>query len=72
MVGDGATYTWICDVFVDPGYRGQGLGVWLVECTVNHPFNDVRLSMLATRDAFTLYEKFDYTMYERAMTRFMD
>jgi len=69
MVGDGATFTWICDVYVLPEYRGQKLGTWLVERTVEHPFNQYRLSMLATRDAFTLYEKFGFKLYDRAMVR---
>jgi len=70
IVGDGATFAWICDIYVDPTYRGRGLGVWLVECTASHPFNQVSLSMLATKDAFTLYKKFGYELYPRAMARF--
>ena len=27
-VTDGATFAWLCDVFVDPAHRGHGLGVF--------------------------------------------
>lgn len=30
LVTDQATFAWLCDVFVDQAYRGQGLGKWLV------------------------------------------
>jgi hypothetical protein len=29
-VTDGATFAWLCDVFVEPGQRGRGGGVFLV------------------------------------------
>ncbi|MFH1688522.1 MAG: GNAT family N-acetyltransferase [bacterium] len=69
IVGDYATFAWVCDVYLLPEYRGDGLGTWLVECTVKHPANDVPLSTLATRDAFGLYEKSGYAIYDRVMVR---
>ena len=29
VVTDGATFAWICDVFVDQAWRGRGIGSWL-------------------------------------------
>jgi GNAT superfamily N-acetyltransferase len=69
IVGDDATFAWICDVYIHPDYRGQGLGVWLMECTQQHPACDVGANLLATRDAFSLYEKFGYVLFDRAMVR---
>lgn len=37
IVTDGATVGWICDMFILPAYRNQGLGAWLVDCMMQHP-----------------------------------
>src|ERR1700759_4891005 len=31
VVTDYATFAWVCDVIVDEEYRGNGLGVWMIE-----------------------------------------
>jgi GNAT superfamily N-acetyltransferase len=60
-VTDSATFGWLCDVFVDTGYRGKGLGVFLVESALAHPaVEDPRLLLLATRDAQGLYGRFGF------------
>jgi GNAT superfamily N-acetyltransferase len=60
-VTDGATFAWLCDVFVDPGHRGHGLGVFLIEVATSHPkVQDLRL-LLGTADAHELYRKFGFT-----------
>ncbi|GAK54795.1 GCN5-related N-acetyltransferase [Candidatus Vecturithrix granuli] len=61
IIGDQATFAWISDVFVDPVYRGQGLGKWLVQCILEHPLCDVKIRLLATRDAQGLYAQFGFT-----------
>lgn len=61
VVTDGATFAWLCDVFVLPEQRGRGLGEWLVETIVAHPDLQIqRLFMLGTRDAHGLYAKFGF------------
>lgn len=58
VVTDFATFAWLCDVFVDEAHRGHGLGVWLMETVVGHPrLQGLRLWLLGTRDAHSLYEK---------------
>jgi GNAT superfamily N-acetyltransferase len=58
VITDGATFAWIADVFVVGSRRGEGLGVWLMECIVSHPdLQGLRRWMLATRDAHELYRK---------------
>ena len=57
-VTDGATFGWLCDVFVDDAVRGQGIGTFVVKTAINHPeVRDVRLLLLGTRDAHELYRR---------------
>jgi GNAT superfamily N-acetyltransferase len=59
VVTDGATFAWLCDLFVVESRQGQGLGKWLVESVVTHPqLRDLKLFLLATRDAQELYRKY--------------
>jgi GNAT superfamily N-acetyltransferase len=64
VVTDYSTFAWLCDVYVHPDYRGNGLGVWLMECVYNHPSTEVWINLLATRDAHGLYEKFGFERKE--------
>jgi GNAT superfamily N-acetyltransferase len=59
VVTDGATFAWICDVFVGTHWRGRGIGGWLVETLVGELVEGrgiLRL-LLATRDAHAVYSK---------------
>jgi GNAT superfamily N-acetyltransferase len=57
VVTDQATFGWVCDVFVDEGWRGRGIGVLLVEVIVADPrLAGLRLA-LATGDASALYAR---------------
>jgi GNAT superfamily N-acetyltransferase len=65
-VTDRATFAWLCDVFVDESHRG-GLGSFMVRFAVAHPdVAGLRLQLLATRDAHTLYERAGYTRFTEA------
>lgn len=56
VVTDYATFSWLCDVFILPDQRGQGLSKWLVNCVINHPdLKNLRRILLATTSARTLY-----------------
>lgn len=76
IVTDAATFAWLCDVYVDPSVRGNGVGVGLIEGV----FADLeplglRRSLLATADAHGLYEKFGFEPLaepERWMVRWHD
>lgn len=58
MITDKATFGWMADVFIDEGYRGRGLGKWLVEMILAHPdLQGLRRILLATKDAHKLYEQ---------------
>ncbi|MBN1984455.1 MAG: GNAT family N-acetyltransferase [Chitinivibrionales bacterium] len=59
VVTDYATHAWICDVFIHPAHRAQGLGRHLVECMIGHPLlKSVKTMYLATKDAQKLYERY--------------
>ena len=69
-VSDGASVTYLADVYVLPEYRGHGLGVELIrEMVENGPYANRRW-MLHTADAHALYEKFGFgPPSERVMER---
>lgn len=58
VVTDRATFAWLCDVYVDRGVRGKGLGTALAGAVRDHlaPYGLRRL-MLATGDAHGVYAK---------------
>jgi GNAT superfamily N-acetyltransferase len=65
IVGDGVSFAWIADVFVLPEHRGKGLGAWLMETVLAHPFlAEARQILLATEDAHGLYERFGFEVAE--------
>lgn len=61
VVTDHATFAWLCDVYVDPGHRGRGLGTRLAEAVVARlrPLGLSRL-MLATLDAHEVYAQLGF------------
>jgi GNAT superfamily N-acetyltransferase len=62
VVTDRATFAWLCDVFVVPDHRGNGVSKLLMDAVVAHPdLQRVRNFMLATRDAHGLYAKYGFT-----------
>jgi len=64
VVTDKSTFSWVCDVFVDERSRGKGLGTWLMSCVTAHPYVHHLRSILGTRDAHGLYEKFGFERFE--------
>jgi GNAT superfamily N-acetyltransferase len=64
-VTDGATFAWICDVFVEEQHRGKGLGSWLVESIVEDlALDGVQRFVLATRDAHEVYRRCGFAALE--------
>ncbi|MFM7808793.1 MAG: GNAT family N-acetyltransferase [Planctomycetota bacterium] len=61
VVTDRATFAWLCDVFVQEPWRGQGISRRMLEELERHPaLQNLRRWCLATRDAHGLYRKFGY------------
>jgi GNAT superfamily N-acetyltransferase len=62
VVTDFATFAWLCDVYILDGYRGRGIGKWLMETILAHPdLQGLRRFLLATRDAHGLYSRYGFT-----------
>jgi GNAT superfamily N-acetyltransferase len=62
VITDTATYAYLCDVYVLPEWRGQGLGTWMMEQVMDHPdLQGLRRFSLVTRDAHELYRPFGFT-----------
>ena len=61
VIGDMATFAYLCDVVVAEPFRGRGLGKRLVAAILDQPgVSDVRRVLLATRDAHGLYARFGF------------
>jgi GNAT superfamily N-acetyltransferase len=61
VITDGATFAYLCDVYVLDDYQRQGLGHWLMEVVTGHPhLQGLRRFVLVTRDAHRLYERFGF------------
>jgi GNAT superfamily N-acetyltransferase len=62
VITDMATFAYIGDVFVLPGYRGNGLSKWLIQTIIEYPgLKGLRRWSLATADAHGLYSQFGFT-----------
>jgi GNAT superfamily N-acetyltransferase len=58
VVTDGATFAWLCDVYIDRKARGVGLGGWLVGVARDHLLErGVYRIVLATADAHEVYAR---------------
>jgi len=62
VVTDKATFAYIGDVFVIESHRGRGLSKLLMKTIVEQSdLQNLRRWLLATRDAHSLYEQYDFT-----------
>jgi GNAT superfamily N-acetyltransferase len=63
VITDQATFAYLCDVYVQEAYQGQGLGRWLMETVMAHPaLQGLRRVSLVTRDAHGLYAPLGFTL----------
>ena len=61
VVTDRAVFAYLMDVFVLPEYRGRGISKTLLQTILDHPdLQNLRLVLLATRDAHGLYQRFGF------------
>lgn len=59
-VTDRATFSWICDVIVDPAVRGMGIGKGMTSRLLSHKHVKRTRKILVTKNAQGLYSKFDF------------
>ncbi len=58
VITDSSTFAYLADVFVEEGFRGQGLALWLTETIKAYEgFRNIKRWMLMTHSAQELYEK---------------
>ncbi|MBR3018861.1 MAG: GNAT family N-acetyltransferase [Clostridia bacterium] len=68
VISDYATTYYLCDVVIDPAYRGRGLGKALISYIISLPEYANLRGLLLTKDAHGLYEKYGFeTVNGRAM-----
>lgn len=61
VVTDRAVFAYLMDVFVLTEYRGRGISKALMRTILDHPdLQNLRVFLLATRDAHGLYERFGF------------
>jgi GNAT superfamily N-acetyltransferase len=61
VITDGATFAYLCDVYVLEEFRGRGLAKWLLDEIVAHPqLRGLRRFLLFTRDAHALYARYGF------------
>jgi N-acetylglutamate synthase-like GNAT family acetyltransferase len=66
VITDKATFGYIADVFILPGFRNIGLSKWLMQTIINNPdLQGLRRWSLATADAHGLYSQFGFTEITR-------
>jgi GNAT superfamily N-acetyltransferase len=62
VISDQATFAWLCDVYIEPEHRGDGLGQWLVSVVMGHPdLQGLQRWMLGTSRSHSLYARFGFT-----------
>ena len=70
VISDDATTYYLCDVIIDPAYRGRGFGKALVSHIVSLPEYAGLRGLLLTKDAHGLYEQFGFeTVNGQAMVK---
>jgi GNAT superfamily N-acetyltransferase len=69
VVTDFTVFSWLSDLVIDDKYRGKGLGIWFLECLLNHPEIGKTQFVLQTTNAHALYEKYGFRESEKIMTR---
>lgn len=65
VVSDRAVFAYLMDVFVLPEFRGRGISKALMRAILDHPdLQNLRVFLLATRDAHGVYSKFGFRPLE--------
>lgn len=67
-ISDKVRFAYVTDVYVDEGYRKQGIGQGMMRHMLNHPsLSKVYQWLLITRDAHEVYRKVGFTTMTRPL-----
>jgi ribosomal protein S18 acetylase RimI-like enzyme len=69
LVTDYSTFSYVCDVYIEPECRGKGLGRYMMDFVSKCPAGNTKLSMLTTNNAAELYRKFGYEKNDDLMIK---
>lgn len=72
VVSDYTVFSWIADIVIEEGYRGRGLGKWMMKCITEHPKIRHTQMVLQTRDAHSLYEQYGFNQNTALMSTRVD
>lgn len=64
VVTDRAVFSWIADFVIHPELRRTGLGKWMLECILEHPFVRKTVQVLQTKEAHRFYAKYGFEDHE--------
>jgi GNAT superfamily N-acetyltransferase len=59
-ITDFTRFAYLSDVYLEPAYRGHGLGRWLVQTMLEHPEASQARWVLHTNDAHGLYRQLGF------------
>ncbi|WP_186431076.1 GNAT family N-acetyltransferase [Clostridium sp. BSD9I1] len=72
VVTDYITFAYLCDVYMDENYRGNGIGKTMLEFIVGHPeLQGLKRFLLVTKDAHEFYKKIGFNKLDNP-ERFME
>ncbi len=69
MVTDYSTMFWVCDVVVSREFRGKGIGKMMMTYLSEQPYYKELKGILATKDAFGLYEQYGFKRVDTFMSK---
>ena len=64
VVTDRAVFSWIADFVIHAELRQAGLGKWMLECILKHPFVKNTVQVLQTQDAHGFYAQYGFERHE--------
>jgi GNAT superfamily N-acetyltransferase len=65
-VTDRRFVSWVCDLYLDPEYRGKKLGRWFMDCVMNHPdLVHTRLVFSSVPESQAFFERIGFKPMER-------
>lgn len=72
VVTDYVTFAYLCDVYMDENYRGNGIGKTMLEFILRHPeLQGLKRFLLVTKDAHEFYKKVGFDKLDNP-ERFME
>lgn len=72
VVSDFITTSWICDVVLDAGHQGKGVGTWMMERILEYPSISETQFVLQTGTAQAFYRRLGFENHRSLMSTPVD